>query len=47
MTLENTRKQLGLSDVPQKPMSMEKELSRQRPLIFLQQNHLLVRIQFL
>jgi hypothetical protein len=25
---------------------MEKELSRHRPLIFLQQNHLLMRIQF-
>jgi hypothetical protein len=32
--------------VRKKPKSMEKELSRQRPLIFLQQNHLLLRIQF-
>jgi hypothetical protein len=32
--------------VRKKPKSMEKELSRQRPLIFLQHNHLLLRIQF-
>jgi hypothetical protein len=32
--------------VPQKPMSMEKELSRQKPFIFLQHNHLLLLFSF-
>jgi hypothetical protein len=31
--------------VPQKPMSMEKELSRQKPFIFLH-NHLLLLFSF-
>jgi hypothetical protein len=35
VTLENSRKNLGLSDVRKKPMSMKKGLSRQRPINFL------------